>query len=93
MTVIGDGPSIKRVHLPVDFDGPICAKCEHVHVPKNTDSHRDWTCKAVKPEVLRPAETNPITGDVSEVKYKHRKWCADRNERGDCKDFQRKAGS
>ena len=87
MTVSDGYPTKKRVHLPVDFDGPICDKCEHVQ------RIGDWYCTALPQVVSEPAWLHPVTGVVSEVRYEFRPLCFDRNERGDCKDFQRKAQS
>ena len=79
--------------LPEDFDGPICAKCKHLHIPNVPNPQpREWRCGFGAPVVVVPAHRDPVTGKVSKALHEQ-VWCIRKNEAGDCADFEAKAVS
>ena len=81
-----DGGELPRVRLPVDFDGPTCAKCKHADVP---DRRKNWKCRAGEPELVSEWSTDPVTGDVTDPVYDAVD-CVRRNRNGDCELFEAK---
>jgi hypothetical protein len=46
--------------LPPDFDGPVCVECKFA-------SRQLQYCYATEAKVIRPAQKNPVTGEVSDA--------------------------
>jgi hypothetical protein len=83
-----DGPSY-TLHEPTPARGlAVCARCVHVNrgvwtAPKYCEA---WTCAAVPLKTVRPAGTDPITGEHVRALTSGTR-CTERNKSGECPDF------
>lgn len=81
--------------IPADFVGPICVECKHMRMtPTNRYSgpRLDYECAGYEPELVRPAERNPITGEIYKARYRYVE-CREKNDRGQCDRFEAKPES
>jgi hypothetical protein len=72
--------------IPVDFAGPICFECLHAWPQGERDNGHNYVCLGFEPKVVRPAERNPITGEVHDAWIQHA-YCREQNDQGQCERF------